>query len=291
MARPGDPRLFVLNPLAAWLWEAREAGYDADAMAGLLAERFALAADEAKAQVGALLEHWRREALTGPRAGIAQPPPALPRPGVGTDLKPRDTASPVRSFRIGGKALGLAMDGRHGVVLIGQGGAGKTTLATALNAAGHPLLSDDVVPVNADGQLVGLGLSVCLKPGSWPVLAPLRPDLETIPPLLRFGEWVRYLPPAGPAPEAPVPLRLFLFPTYLPNAEPALTPLAPEGVLQGIVTAEAVIRNLTQDKLDALARWVASAPAFELVYPDLDSGVALVRQCFDATVRAEPSRF
>jgi len=367
LAQPGDRRLCILNSLAAWLWEARQAGYGVDQMAQLLAARFALTEDEARTQVEAMVGHWDRAGLLGePGPDAMGGPAAVPRTGRFPAQRQPDEATPVRYLRLGDRQLGLAVDDvvvaarlakllgspgspsdaavshtvhlagtaedwtlwldaepsvsgtgadaalvetfhalcelasaaeerlivlhgaglvvreRIGVALIGQGGAGKTTLATALNAAGHVLLSDDVVPVNAEGKLVGLGSSICLKPGSWPVLAPLRPDLDTAEPLLRFGERVRYLPPAGPAPEAPVPLRLFLFPNYRPDAEPALTPLSPESVLHGIVTAEAVIRHLTQDKLDALARWVASAPAFELVYPDLDSALELVEEALGA---------
>ncbi|MBS1225148.1 MAG: hypothetical protein H6R24_1826 [Proteobacteria bacterium] len=61
---------------------------------------------------------------------------------------------------------GLALNNGHGLLLIAPGGAGKTTLAAALNAEGHDLLSDDVVPVTPDGDLVGLGMPLCLKAGS-----------------------------------------------------------------------------------------------------------------------------
>ena len=39
----------------------------------------------------------------------------------------------------------------------------------------------------------------------------------------------------------------------------------------------AVIRDLTQAKLEALARWVTRVPAWRLIYPDLESGLAGVR--------------
>ena len=56
-----------------------------------------------------------------------------------------------------------------------------------------------------------------------------------------------------------------------------LTALTPEEVLQGVVEAEAVIRDLNQEKLEAIARWVSSTPAYALTYPDLPSGLELVR--------------
>jgi len=67
-------------------------------------------------------------------------------------------------------AAGLVARDGFGVVLIGRSGAGKTTLAAALNAVDYALLGDDVVPVTPEGLLVGLGMSPCLKEGSWSVL-------------------------------------------------------------------------------------------------------------------------
>jgi len=48
-------------------------------------------------------------------------------------------------------------------------------------------------------------------------------------------------------------------------------------VLQRVVEADAVIRDLTQEKLEAIVRWASSAPAYALTYPDLQSGLELVR--------------
>lgn len=120
----------------------------------------------------------------------------------------------------------VAPDGR-GLLLVAPGGSGKTTLAAALDAAGFGLLSDDVVPVTPDGDLLGLGLPLCLKAGSWPVLAERRPDLEDAPVIQRFGEPVRFLPPRTPAPAAPVTPALLLLTRYQPGQAPRIMALDP----------------------------------------------------------------
>jgi hypothetical protein len=76
-----------------------------------------------------------------------------------------------------------------------------------------------------------------------------------------------------------------LFPRYQPGGVASLEPLGPAAALRGLVAAEAVIRNLTQAKLEQLARWISSAPAYALTYPDLDSGLALTRQVLAASAR------
>ncbi|MFZ1642588.1 MAG: hypothetical protein WAV07_14385, partial [Candidatus Contendobacter sp.] len=172
-------------------------------------------------------------------------------------------------------AAGVGRDGQ-GLLLIGPGGAGKTTLAAALNASGWDLLSDDVIPVTPEGQLLGLGLSLCLKAGSWPVLVPWLPDLDHAPLIERAGRPVRFPPPPGPIHRGPLPTAAFLFPRYQPDRAAALEALDPVRVLQGLIEAQSVIAELTQDKLLALTRWIGSAPAFALTYPDLESALAMI---------------
>jgi hypothetical protein len=172
-------------------------------------------------------------------------------------------------------AAGVSRAGQ-GILLIGQGGAGKTTLATALNAQGWALLSDDVVPVTLDGQLLGLGLGPCLKAGSWPVLAEYLPPLEETPVVHRADQPVRFPPPPGPVTHGPLPTAAFLIPHYRPGSVPAWVPLTPVEVLQAIIAAEAILPVLDQSRLNALAHWVSAAPGFALTYPDLGSALDLV---------------
>jgi hypothetical protein len=174
-------------------------------------------------------------------------------------------------------AAGVSRAGQ-GVLLIGQGGVGKTTLAAALNASGWELLSDDVIPVTLEGQLLGLGMSLCLKAGSWPALAPWLPDLDHAPLVERAGRPVRFPPPPGPIHRGPLPTAAFLFPRYQPGREAALEALDPVRVLRGLIEAESVIPDLTQAKLLALTHWIASAPAFALTYPDLDHGLKMIAE-------------
>lgn len=228
----------------------------------------------------------RRLALRGSAAEWALAGDGLlPVSGTGLDAALTETIGALIDIGCDAEArlavlhgAGLVSAEGYGIALIGPGGSGKTTLAMALNAGGYALLGDDTVPVSNEGLLIGLRMSACVKAGSWAALSRWRPDIETAETLQRFGEPVRYLPPTGPAAQKPVPLRRFLFPRYSPEAAPGMTPLSPVEALQRIVEAEAVIRNLSQTKLDALVRWVESAPAFELVYPDLDSALRLVRR-------------
>ncbi|MBS1225147.1 MAG: hypothetical protein H6R24_1825 [Proteobacteria bacterium] len=109
------------------------------------------------------------------------------------------------------------------------------------------------------------------------MLTPRSPELAMTAAVQRYGEPVRYLRPRGRRVCGPLPPGLVLFPRFQPGGTPCVESLAPEVVLQGVVEAEAVIRDLTQPKLEAIARWVCAMPAYALNYPDLDSGLDLLR--------------
>lgn len=170
----------------------------------------------------------------------------------------------------------VASDGRC-LLLAAPGGSGKSTLAMALEAEGFRLLSDDVVPIRSDGAALGLGLPACVKRGSWPVLAGLRPELEQGAEAVRFGQMVRFLPPKNRPMTGAIKPGLLLFPQYRPDAAPDCALLPPEQALQRLVEAEAVIRDLTQEKLDAICCWISAMPAYAVHYPDLASGMSMVR--------------
>ena len=336
LARSGPQRgqnLRVLNPLAAWIWQSHRAGLRGEEIAELLAARFQLTLEQARADVACLLASeddataavplWtlhladRRIALTVDDPDLAAPleritrhlwdetaaPPdvRLRLAGTAADWQlfvdavltvagnTRDAAIAHTVAELGGAACatdqrllvlhaaGVSQAGR-GLLLIGPGGAGKTTLAAALNTSGWELLSDDVIPVTPEGYLLGLGLSLCLKAGSWPVLAPWLPDLDRAPRVERAGQSVRFPPPPGPINRGPLLTAAFVFPRYGPDREPALEPLDPVQVLRGLIEAESVIPDLTQDKLLTLTRWIASAPGFTLTYPALDHALDLIAE-------------
>jgi len=179
-------------------------------------------------------------------------------------------------------AAGLqASDGR-GLLLVARGGSGKTTLATALNATGFSLLSDDVVPVTLEGDLLGLGLPLTLKSGAWPVLDRYRSDLAVAPIRQRLGRQVRFLPVQGCPAQGPVLSSLCLFPRYAPDQPISQTRLSPEQVLQGLIEADIGFRGIDQGWVDGLAQWIERLPAYQITYPDLETALAQVHTLLQA---------
>ncbi len=166
------------------------------------------------------------------------------------------------------------------VVLPGASGAGKTTLAAALIAAGLRLLSDDIVPVDpTTGTTAAVRLAMACKAGSWEPLARLLPEFADMagPPL--HGGKVRYFwPPDGRrvAPgERPV-VRLAILPSYRHGATAELTPLRADQLLAALGASGAVF-PAAPERLAALLGWLEGVPAFALTYGDTAGAVAAVR--------------
>lgn len=174
---------------------------------------------------------------------------------------------------------GLASD--HGALLLaGNHGSGKSTLAAALCQEGFQYLGDDLIPLlQGSRELAPMPNSICLKAGSWPVLAHRYPGLSGLPIHRRAGRWVRYLPPPPPAfPQwRGYPARLLVFPSYRPDTSPTLTPLSSLEALDRLVASCGLLPS-TDDPLQVgeLLDWLQSLPTFSLNHADLEQAVAIL---------------
>ena len=113
-----------------------------------------------------------------------------------------------------------------GFVLCGPSGSGKSTLTAGLVSAGRGYLADDLAAISApDAMIVPWPAPISLKPGSFDVIAPHRPDLAQAPRYRTKGVEARLLAhaTAGTAFDmAPVPMRYLIFPRFTPGASPQL---------------------------------------------------------------------
>lgn len=184
-------------------------------------------------------------------------------------------------------AAGIRRPDGDVLLLVGAGGSGKTTLAAALDAEGYEFLGDDVVPVDNDGMLWPLGLPLCVKQGSWDLLCDLRPDLNAVYSVERQGWAVKFLPAKTPA-AGPLKLGGIVLNRHAPGKVGQLRRIKPEIALRGIVEAESVIGKLDQGRLDRIAIWVESACAYQLDYPDLDTGRRLIKEVMSKGERGPP---
>lgn len=170
-------------------------------------------------------------------------------------------------------------DGQSCIVLPGLGGSGKTTLAAALVRSGFEYLGDETIPLRRDnGHIVPLPGPLCLKSGSWPVLAKYYPTLDAWPIYHRWGQPVRYLLPPPTDPDRSWPVRNLIFPRYVPGSATILQPIAATMALQYLMAADILLpQPLTPADASAFVAWLGGVPAYTLTYDSLVEAVVAVR--------------
>lgn len=167
-------------------------------------------------------------------------------------------------------ASGVAIDGRA-MLFAGHAGAGKSTTAAALASLGHPLLSDDVVPL-ADGNG---------GPSAWPGYPRVSLCDDAAQALFADGDGLpafsatyrkRYLDleTAGLAFQpAPLPIgEVVVLADHAPGPVPAVRPLGPREALVALLPhtygTYLIDMRMRAREFDVLARLVTAVPVYEV---------------------------
>jgi hypothetical protein len=167
-------------------------------------------------------------------------------------------------------ASGVAIDG-SAVLFAGAAGAGKSTTAAALASLGHPLLSDDVVPL-ADGDS---------GPSAWPgyprvslcddAAQALFADADDLPAFsATYRKRYLDLETAGLAFQpAPLPIgQVVVLAGHTPGPAPAVRPLGPREALVALLPhtygTYLIDMGMRAREFDLLARLVDAVPVYEV---------------------------
>lgn len=182
-------------------------------------------------------------------------------------------------------AATVERDGRA-VVLTGESGAGKSTLAALLMTRGWRLLGDEFALLDpGTGAIHPLPRPISLKNESIAIVAEAAPDARFGPVLSNTPKGnIRHIVPDAAslaAMDRPAMPAILLFPRYGFAADE-----------RGVGAGEAFVR-LTQAStnytalgargFEALTRFVRTAPAVAVDYPDTCAGIAAVERLFGAT--------
>jgi hypothetical protein len=169
----------------------------------------------------------------------------------------------------------LLAKGRTLAMLSGAPGAGKSTLALALQAAGWSLLADDLIRVDGAARFHGIPFAPATKAGAWPLLAALRPELMREPVELRSdGQTVRYAPLAPPPALKPRTPDLFIALARQPGAAAQAQPMDPVEALSALLGEAFSARGrLSADLMVRLARRLGQAHCRRLIYSALPEAV------------------
>lgn len=176
-------------------------------------------------------------------------------------------------------AAALACD-RRMMLLCGEPGAGKTTLAIALSHRGFDYAGDDIALLMPTGQVKGVPFSASVKAGAWPLVSGIRPDVGPLRIFRRSDDQqVRYLPPAAPPVTEALSLGWVVLLRRQPGGPAVLTPVDRIEAMRALLAeAAAPGQRLSASAFGVLVEAMAGADCSILTYADLDDAVRELRR-------------
>ena len=182
-----------------------------------------------------------------------------------------------------------AMLERHGrgVILVGEPGAGKSTLSAALMQEGWRLLSDEITVINAERRLQPVPRPVSLKNASIDLIHGRYPDAVLTDTAHNTSKGsVAHLKPSAislqQATEAVAPT-LILFPRYISGTELRITPIPGGDALMRMVEGAFNYHLLGEEGFERLADTIEGCTCHELEYADLDELIPALNRLVDAS--------
>lgn len=167
---------------------------------------------------------------------------------------------------------------RQCVLMPAAKGSGKSTLMAALLASGYTYLTDELSLLTRDSHRIRPApVSLGLKRGSWPVLTPVYPILESLPTHIQSEDVdVKYLTPPAEliASQKAYPVSHVVFPRYDAAMPTVLMPLNhAEAIWRIAEGGYAVPGQLDKDGVERLIDWITPLPCYELSVGKLDDAV------------------
>jgi hypothetical protein len=165
------------------------------------------------------------------------------------------------------------------VLITGDSGQGKTTLALGLAAHGYILQSDDISLFDPNNShLIPIQFNPSIKQGAWAALDPLYPQLTDIPTTPQGDRFCKYIPRSTP----PISdftgqkIDLILFPNWSTDAEPALLPYDKKEAILSLLRHSHLPKN--EDNLQSMIDFLSSQDVMELSYSSFESAKSFIDQ-------------
>ena len=168
-----------------------------------------------------------------------------------------------------------------GIILCGQSGSGKSSLAAWLTANGFQYLTDEVISLPTDGEEIsGLCRSIVLKRGSSFIWQRWLTNKGTDG-FLQFNDdsaWVEPMLFNTDSVRAAVKPRVLIFPRYIPESEFHFEQLTPADALFRLLQCLVNARNFPDHGMSATARLARQVTAFSLTYSNIESASEWIKQ-------------
>lgn len=169
------------------------------------------------------------------------------------------------------------------LLILGEPGAGKTTLTSWLTRQGFAYGGDDIVVVNEDGRVAGLPFLPSIKSGAWGLLASVYEGLERLPVHVRPDRRrVRFPRPTAMVREGLSDIGWIVRLRRGRSTPARLEPMTSAMALKHLL-AEATSSGdgMARHSLDVMIRAVTAAKCHELHYAQLEDASRLLRMLCD----------
>jgi len=199
-------------------------------------------------------------------------------PAIKADLTERILLQDQPDFALHAASF---MSGNKGLLLCGQPGTGKSTLALRLAADEFRYCGDDVVMISPNGLAQGLLFAPTVKPGTWEAISRTRDDLSGVDTHDRTdGICVRYLPVAD-VHQGSFQVEWIIFLKRVDGTSAELTPLGQIESMERVISGSfAANGKLSLTGFAALKKIIGEARSFELTYAEAaDAGRKLRGLC------------
>jgi len=175
-------------------------------------------------------------------------------------------------------AIHAAAVGQGGMALVlpGRAGSGKSTLTAALVDEGLEYLTDDLIMLNADLNILrGVPFSLGVKEAGTEVLLGRFPHLRDLPLNVRpDSKWVRYLSLApvqdDRGPNQSFKMGWIVFPAYDPDGADELRPIGAGAALVRLMESCTMMRFVSTQSVGRLVALLGRVPSFEMRVSSLD---------------------
>jgi hypothetical protein len=186
-------------------------------------------------------------------------------------------------FLIAIHAAALSL-GNGCVVLPGNCGVGKTTLAAALIKAGFKYFTDDTAILNRKtGSIIAVPVSLRIKEGSWGTIEKMfQKSFAATVHTSSDGRKIRYLvPPEGSFDKANVAsdfVKVVVFPKYSPESKTSIQPISRLDAIRRIQECGYDVGAcLNKAKVIELLDWIKDIDCYEMNISSLSEATSILR--------------
>lgn len=171
----------------------------------------------------------------------------------------------------------------NGILIPGQGRAGKSSLVALLASTHCELINDDIVPIRNDGSLIPLGRSVKLRSPTWSYINSCVHRISGAESIEIASDTVKLLmfdeQDSGTAPFC----RTVITPEFDPARPATIERMTAAEILKVLVDCNSLFRRpLSLSSLAIMNAWVDQLSGYHITYRNTEESLQLVNRIFES---------